>query len=464
MRPRPLASLRASARSLAARPATVVALGAAVLLSLGAVCCGLGVLAGPWFLVELFAVLLSNANVEPPRRTRAWLGAGLFLLGAVVLISSASWIVMLGFGPGTSLALGAAEPAPWSDLAVTTAFAGGGALLAQACILPWLYAPLVLIDRGGRIGGAALESARLVADGGWLAHLGLAASANAVQFAPAFVAAIVAARLVAPAAAPVAIAIALPLLAVTIPLGQGMVVDAYLARRTDMTDAHRAPMAAGPPRVLTICLACTLAAPVLAASLVGVALGRSSRVQPDRAPAGELVASARVTGTEHRVLWIPDALRIDVSSRGVYIEASDEGGTGSLPLATTLPIRRVDVRRVRDAYAVVISTDRQQLVTWIDRAGVRLDDDLRARLLDRVPAWGIAALLLTLAMIALAVGPALASLGVARRLWAAADPPHEKDPRLVAARARAVRRAWIATALVAPAAVASLVAASMALT
>ena len=442
----------------------MLALGAAVLLSLGAVCCGLGVVAGPWFLVELFGVLLTNATSEPPRRTRAWLGAGLFLLGAVILISSATWIVMLALGPETALALGSAEPAPWSDIAITTVLAGGGTLLAQACILPLLYAPLVLIDRGGRIGGAGLESARLVARGGWLAHFALATSANFVQFAPAMVASVVAARLVAPTAAPLAVALALPLLAVTIPLGQGMIVDSYRSRREDMTDAHRAPRAAGPPRVLTVFLACVLAAPVLAATLVAVALGRSSHIRRARAPSGELVAEARIEGAQHRVLWVPDALRVDVSQRGVVVAASDEGGTGPLPLDTTRPIRRVEVRRVRDSYAIVVSTDREQLVTWIDRAGVRLDDDLRARLLDRMPAWGIAALLLTLALIALAIGPALAALGDVRRLWAAAEPPHDRDAALVAARARAVRRTWIATVVVAPSAIASLVAAAIAVT
>jgi hypothetical protein len=77
--------------------------------------------------------------------------------------------------------------------------------------------------------------------------------------------------------------------------------------------------------------------------------------------------------------------------------------------------------RVRDAFAIELGAGEASYVTWIDRAGVRLDDDLSARLEDRLPPWGLA--LLALAMLATALGmmPAVARLrtdapGAARRL------------------------------------------------
>ena len=59
--------------------------------------------------------------------------------------------------------------------------------------------------------------------------------------------------------------------------------------------------------------------------------------------------------------------------------------------------------------------------TWIDRAGVRQDDDLRARLLDRVPSWALLAMLASLLSTASVLLPVLASFAEVRRMSAAAE-------------------------------------------
>jgi len=106
------------------------------------------------------------------------------------------------------------------------------------------------------------------------------------------------------------------------------------------------------------------------------------------------------------------ALTLHADAHEVRVEASDGGGAGALPLRSDAPVERVRVARRADAYAVLVTQrGHGQTATVIDRAGVRLDDELRARLFDRIPWLGLLFMVASLLVTALVQLPLLANLG-----------------------------------------------------
>src|SRR3954468_10386202 len=97
--PRIWPALQASASLLRARPVVTLALGAAVVLSLLSVCCGVGLFTTPWFMCELFALQLFEHSGRAAPRQLSLLCARLVLLGAVLLVSSVAWLTLLGSSP-----------------------------------------------------------------------------------------------------------------------------------------------------------------------------------------------------------------------------------------------------------------------------------------------------------------------------------------------------------------------------
>src|SRR6201999_705944 len=103
------------------------------------------------------------------------------------------------------------------------------------------------------------------------------------------------------------------------------------------------------------------------------------------APEGELLSVLTPTRAKAARVVLPDtALEIRATTRALSVAASDGGGAGRLPLTAAEPIEQVRVLRIRDAFALELKQGGELYVTFVDRAGVRLDDDLRVRLLDRV--------------------------------------------------------------------------------
>ena len=442
------AKLGSSVRLFRAQTVETLVLGAALVVALASVCCGLGALAAPWFGCELFATQLAAGTGERPARTRAWLGAGLFLLGAVTIVASVAWLAALGLGPDMPVFEEARE-AP-DDVRTVVLFTGG-ALLALVFIEPFLYAPILLVDRGGTIGGAVLESTRLVHEGGALAHLGLSIVSHLVQASPLIVAAAAAAVFVGRAEVAWAVIGATPLLAITIPIGQGMIVAAWIERRDRIVDPSSSRPEGKPPRALIVLLAVVLLSPIVALGLVVLSLARPSDPRLGSAPTGEVVIDAEVTAGETRSFRVPTtALSVDVAGGWFSVVASDGGGAGALPRPGSA-LERLRVVRVRDAYAIEATTASESYVTWVSRAGVRLDDDLRARLADRLPLVALVVLALALVAAPLGIARVLVGLAGVRRLAAQGD-----AAEALAARGPAVRRAWLYGIALAPLAAAAL--------
>jgi hypothetical protein len=455
--------LRASFSLLRARPVVTLALGAAVVLSLLSVCCGVGLLTTPWFMCELFALQLSEATGRPVARNLSWFPAGGVLLGAVLLVSSAAWLTLLGASP--DLPLDAVQSASLSSLVKSGGFfATLSSTIALLFILPFLYCPLILIEERARFDRALLESARRVVSGGALAHVRFSLFAHALQVAPPVLAALLAVFL-EPSSIPLWALACSPLVCVTLPLGQGMIVCAYVqnAERA-LRDANRSPSEPDPAHLAAAKLAreqtgryafgwvALILVPLISVLALGVSLVRPSRLASGHAPEGTVVAELVPHGLAPQRAYLPDtALEVMASARAVRVLASDGGGAGSLPLRASTPIEKVRIVRVRDAFAIEVQQrGAASSLTRVDRAGVRLDDDLRARLFDRVPPASLTFMLLVLLVTALCTLPVLDNLARVRRGYAM---PAERRPAadlLALDLARSVRRARLAGALLSP--------------
>lgn len=455
-----LSKLPDSVRLFRAQPWMSLAVGSALVVALASVCCGLGALAAPWFGCELFATQIAAATGRRPPRTRAWLGAGLFLFGAVAMVASTAWLATLGLGH--EMPVDDAFPAVARGELWAVALSVGGAVLALVFIVPFLYTPIVLVDRGGSIGGAALESARLVITGGALRHFALSLLSHVVQAAPVLVAASAAALFAGSAELPWAVLAAVPLLALTIPLGQGMIVAAWIEQRDRLVDPARTRREGRPPRALAIVLTAVLLAPAVATGLVVLSLARPSTPRAGAAPAGEVLVDAELAPGETRRIAIPTtSLDLHIEGGWVSVEVADGGGVGRLPRPDPRPVERVRVVRVRDAFAIEAHAGDGRWVTWVSRAGVRLDDDLRARLADRLPPEALVVVALALLLTPILVGRVLVRLAEVRRLAAEGDAAAREH--LSTARGGARRAGWTVAAAVAPLAVAALVVGLLAL-
>ncbi|MFW6050859.1 MAG: hypothetical protein ACODAU_06775 [Myxococcota bacterium] len=408
-RPQPIEALRGAARLLAVHPGLSVGLGVALVLSLGSVCCGLGLIAAPWFACELLALTLATGLGRRVPRQRGWLAAGAVQAVAVVVLSAAVGAAVTWLGAETPRSSEMPAPVAPSN-ARLLALALGGSVLGLLYMVPYIYAPLLLVDRGGGLGAAMAESARYVVRGGFVAHLGLSLASHLLQVSPPLLAAVIA--LVAGDLGEIAwgVALAVPVMAVTVPLGQGMIVASYLDRRPSGATAAlgRAPLT----RPLAAGLFAVGLAPAVALLLVSAAVTvRPADPRPGEAPLGEVVAGGTIDGAPVALAIPHTALEVRASPTRLAIAAGDGGGAGAVPRPEGAVFERVRVVRVRDAYALEVAGEGRSWVTWIDRAGVRLDDDLSARLADRLPTWGLPWLAVAMMAAALGIAPTLAWLG-----------------------------------------------------
>lgn len=450
-------SLVGSARLFARRPLLLIALGGAVVLSLISVCCGIGALSAPWFMCELFALQLGLQRGRPLERNEAWLGAALILFGAVLLVGSVAWLAVLGLGPDMQLVASAPGPAP-ASFGAPGLPAAACTVLALVFVLPYLYAPLILLERGGTFGAAVLDSARLVQLGGLFSQLGLSLVAHLLIALPVLVPALLALTFDDLETVPLGMLLGLPLTTISLPLGQGMFVHSFAGLRDRLTDARHIRAPGRPPPLLVTGLALVALAPALALAMLGASLVRPGQIGHGALPAGGelLVDRPIVGGAVVRAEPAETALEIAAARGWARVAASDGGGAGRLPLPEGVALTRLRVLRLRDAYAIELDTANGPYLTWIDRAGVRLDDGLRARLADRVPAWGLLFIMASLLMTSLLQLPVLTRLADVRREHVLVGTTDSLSTGLSQQRRRALRFARGALILAAPAALGSL--------
>jgi hypothetical protein len=441
---------------LRGRSVVTLALGAAVVLSLLSVCCGLGLVTTPWFLCELFAVQLALCTGQPMARGLSFVPAGLVMLGAVLLVSAVAWITLLGTGPELSNQ----TPRLFN---LTTLMRSGGfyavmsSAIALLVITPLLYAPLILIEQQSPFDVALVESVRLVVTRGVFASVQLSLLAHAVQIVPLLVATWLA-LMFEPSQLSLFALCATPWLCASVPLGQGMIVWSYTQVRE-----HKDPTPADPdpdPNVLAALRSTGVHArawtvlivlPIASLVLTGLSLVRPSRVQPGAAPMGQLVAVLTPQAAHTARVVLPDtALEISATPAALTVTASDGGGAGALPLRSAAAIEQVRVLRVRDAFALELHQANTSFVTWVDRAGVRLDDDLRVRLLDRVSPFQLLVMLCALFSTGMVTMPVLNDLGRVQRGYRMVRARRPSADVLALDRARSVRRARAWAALLLP--------------
>jgi hypothetical protein len=449
----------ASLGLLRQRLVVLPALGAAIVFSLLSVCCGIGLFTTPWFICELFATQLALCTGRPALHSVSWIPAGLILIGAVLLVMSTASLTLLGAGPDLP-----PNAAPLSGLG--TLMRSGGfyaaisSTLALLFMMPLLYAPLVLIDRRARFEEALLESVRIVVRRGVVASLTLSLAVHAVQISPLLFAsawALWGTR----STVPQALLIAAPLLCLTVPLGQGMVTWIYTHFRTETDASTQSGVLSHTPRTEAALHTISrwvrvwtfvVVLPIAAGVGVGLSLVRPSALSPGSAPrTGELIADLIPSaGQTKRAALDNTSLELSVSPEHLSVAAADGGGTGELTLHDSTPISRVRVIRVRDAFAIEVVQAGLSSSTWIDRAGVRLDDDLRARLTDRVSARELAFVLLFPFVVALLTVPVLNRLSRVQLAVRKFGDRRPSDDVLDLALRRSVRRTQLFIAVILP--------------
>ncbi|MDB4976366.1 MAG: hypothetical protein JWN48_4707 [Myxococcaceae bacterium] len=429
--PSPAEALRRSWGLFKLRPISTLSVAIALLTSLFAVCCGLGILAAPWFMCELFALQISSGTGRDTQRSSAWLWAGLVQLLAVLVLCSLAFLTLLALGPDVLLggvAQGASPTAARLIESLSLLFGAGG--LALALVVHFEHAPSILIDRGGSLSFALLESARLVAETGVIRSWSTSIAAHGLQLAPAVAATVLAVSRGTLSSTVLWGLISLPGMALCLALGQGMVVSSYLAVRSEVrepSELHtRALSGSRGLRGRGVLLWLVLLALVAAGPIVvSGALLRPASVTEGQLPKGAPLLLDVALGDHLRDLYLPDtALRLELTPQRIQVIASDGGGAGTLPLGGA-PITRVRVARalspsgrarvsseaepVREpAFAIEIQrAEGPPLTTWIDDSGVRLDDSLGRRFAQLLPGWSSLLLLLCLFWTALWMALAL---------------------------------------------------------
>ena len=233
-----------------------------MLTSLAAVCCGLGIFAAPWFLCELFALQIGIGRDDtlperPPKRTTSWFAAAGVQMAAVTVLGAIATLSLLAVGPDVMLggiSLGAPAGAEQLSKSLSVLLLASGLVIAVS--VHFEHAPAILIDRGGGLHAAMLESARLVSEtGAWRTFL-TSLVAHAVQMVPGLVAIAFAASNASLGGTLRAGLVLLPVLALGLALGQGMVVSSYLNLRDLVTDPQRSRPKPPRPRAVRSCGAC----------------------------------------------------------------------------------------------------------------------------------------------------------------------------------------------------------------
>ena len=457
----PAAAFRGSLDLLKRRPLAITAVGLALYTSSMSVCCGFGVIAAPWFACELLGLLLSAGLDRPMVRNAAWLWAGLVQMVAIVVLSSVASLALMSLVPDVAMRSVTHSSLSWQlgQGLLVMAVAGG---LVLSLTVYFEHAPAILIERGGGFIAALLESARLVSLHGTLRTAATSAVAHGLPMATGLTLIVVLTLRATLAAAVGFTLLLLPLLVFSLVLGQGMMVASYLHLCEQVTDPSLVPLEAAPSKSGTAVWAVLLSCVALGPVAVTLGLLKPALPLDQGLPAGASLLLSLPVGPTPRELYVPGtALTLRVAEGYVRLLGSDGGGAGTLPLPSG-KVRSVRVAQLRSdgrqlehrapgeaSFAIEVRLDSARvLTTWVDEAGVRLDDSLGRRLSLRLSPWGALLLVLCFAWTAVWISSSLPPQARIRRRLAGKRPigldaEHERRLR-VALRARALGTAlWL---------------------
>jgi hypothetical protein len=401
----PLEALRAALGLIGASKGAAFALGFSLYASLVAVCCGLGVFAAPFFLCELWALLLANGTGLEIPRSRAWIAAGLIQTLAVLVTWSVLLVALCVLRPelltGGSVDLSGDRVAILLQALVAMNVAGA---LVIGVSVHAQYAPAILLERGGSVVGAVLESARLVHDSSALRTFITSGLAHALQAGVPLVGTTLLTTLASSWSMALYGMLLLPVSVGALLVGQGMVVASYLHVRPKVTEHDLSALCRTSSGLLVglSLLLGTLAGPVA----VSFAALKPAEAEPGAAlmPDDVLLRLGPSEALTERFIE-HTALSVRLDHGRVTVMAGDGGGAGHIP--TGAPVRQVRVGRARPvqrradaelSFAVELRLeDGRVLVTQIDEAGVRRDDSIERRVASRLRV--VPALMLLLALV-----------------------------------------------------------------
>jgi hypothetical protein len=418
------------------RPFPSLALGLALYTSLVSVCCGFGVIAAPWFACELLALLLGAGLDRSLLRTRSWFWAGLIQMFSVIVLSSVASLALMSFGVA-----GAVQTAPEVALPLQVGqgllVAGCAGALVLSLTVYFEHAPSILIERGGGFTVALLESARIVSLHGAARTWITSALARGLPLVGAVLVLGLLALRASLSATVGFILLLLPVLVLLLLVGQGMLAASYLHVRAEVTDPAQVPAGGEPSKrgtaVWAVLLSCVALGPVLVSiSLLKPSLPRRWTLSPTQSLV--LEAEAR---DKPRSVYIPHTgLSLRLSHAQVRVLASDGGGAGTIPLprgdvhsvrVAELPAPVAELRQPRGESTLAIAIrmqDGRQFTTWIDEAGVRLDDTWERRLSLRLSPWAAGLLVSWFAWTAVWIARSLPPQARIRRKLSRQHAPH----------------------------------------
>ncbi len=372
-RPYVVQALLASHRRMLGRPWGFLGFGLALALGLFGLVCGFGLALVPWFVCELLALHLRLAAGEGCEHHRGWFAAW--------SIEMAAWaFVVLG---GMLGALGVGSWGSGGGLLWTAWF---GVTVGLAVMLPWLFVPPLLLERGGGVMGALLYSVSWIVTGGVLRTFFFSLGVHLFQWLPLWGVALLRG---ASSSVPLWWWLGAGVLSALwfVPLGQGAVAEAYRMRSDEASrEALREGEGiAGFP--LTLSLALAFGVSLLSVLLVGGAvLARPAAMSVGPAGVGAVLGRVDVAAGGTEVLTVPEStLSVRVARRKLVIAAADGGGAGGVPLPFDGDIEELVVRRRGERIFLEVRSGTGWWHTVVDEAGVRADDDLGRRLLERLP-------------------------------------------------------------------------------
>lgn len=385
-------------------PWVMLALGAALVLAILSTFTGLGFVLAPWFVCEVLALSLGASGITVQVRGLAWLQASLLVLAMGVLFGSVVVLAALVFGPDLA-AVDRSAVLPWDQSILRLGGIVAISLAALVYVLPFVHVPTILVERGGPLGSAVLESVLLVRRAGPLHVFRLLLVAAGAALAPAVVAAVVAARTYDRASTPLGLLASAPLLLFSLPLGLVVVAQGYLLTRHMLPPrhlVHRERVSTATSLLLTVgvvmpvvglvllLIACALPAPLLrgAVPVEAQLLARHGLSEPrDRASD---VRSA-VQPAEHLVPGT--TLLVSVSPRALTVRPAfdDEAEVLSTPRSQSgaSPIATVALYELADVIAVepCDAQGRPLGFALFTTAGARLDDTVHRALDERMGLW-----------------------------------------------------------------------------